>query len=318
MAKRKVKVGRLILVIIFLGLILVGVSFGIYKLVDYFLYNNKPIKKDENKEVIDVETNDDVKLALNDYTVYLDDTNELEYNFVLANITFSSSKPISFDLGNLQTGDTKLNLNDTSKYLNKAELAHYDFSKLNITSNAIVSNENTFKATIFIPYETNADKLSIYNLLDATKIDFDLSINNKAASTLKLQDQNVQIESGETKVSVSNAYVADIMLHNNERIEVGSTIKYNAFELNINEFEKNTKIVSAYFLPKGSSSDIECLSKEYRAQDMPNIIDTDLSTITKGALFFELHSDDDNPTPGTLFIKFSNSDKTYEISTSGE
>ena len=107
MKKRKVRVDRIIILILTLILVLGILGFGVYKIIELF-------SNDKQIETKPVETIDGTRLSLNDYTIYYDDTNDLGFNFIIANITFSNDKNISYDLSNLQTSE-KIFLNNISK-----------------------------------------------------------------------------------------------------------------------------------------------------------------------------------------------------------
>ena len=112
--RRKVRADRII--ILFLsGALLVGLlGFGIYKGIDYFM--NKP-KDKPGGEIVNpqpIETGDDIKVELlnpDSYQVFTSDNDEIDFNFIVAELKFTGSEAISFDLGNLRTSE-KIYLND--------------------------------------------------------------------------------------------------------------------------------------------------------------------------------------------------------------
>ena len=310
--KNKVRIDRLLVVILTVLLILGILFLGVYYLVDKLSNNNK----NSNNNKIDpvVVTTDGIKVSLNNYEIYEDDTGDLGFNFIIAELNFEANEPISFELKNLQTSE-KINLSDISATLNKLELAGYDISKLGINTVGVKSEENKTTAKILIPYNTDSYNIAIYNSLDASKIEFDLTKNAIPATTLKLSNSNTEIEVGSTKVSVTNAYISDFMVHNDEPYEIASSQRVYTFEITVTEAQEDVSITDATFIEKGTSDEIKCMSKEYRAIDMENILGKDLTVGTKAGLFFVVVSDQDTVNGGTLLIKFSNSDKLVEIST---
>lgn len=312
----KVRADRIIILVLVALLVLGGLGFGIYSLFG-LLFDDSKNKENETKVPTVVVTTEGINVSLDDYTIYTDDTGDLGFSFIIAELSFSAEEPVSFEFKNLQTSE-KIFLNDVSKYTNKMELAGYSLNKLDINTSGISSNENTAKAKLFIPFNTDASSLAVYNATNASKLEFDLTKDHIPATTLKLKNENTEIEVGSTKVSVTNAYISDFMLHNDQRYEIGSSTRIYTFEITVSEAQENVTITDATFIEKGTSEEIKCKSAEYRAIDMDNILGTNLTVGTKGGLFFEVYSNDSTVHDGTLLIKFSNSDKLVEISTDKE
>ena len=73
-------------------------------------------QKMENNQITDplpIETDKSVKVSLENYQIYKDESNELGFSFIIAAFKFEGENGISFDLGNLQTSE-KILLNNTS------------------------------------------------------------------------------------------------------------------------------------------------------------------------------------------------------------
>ena len=313
--KRKVRIDRLIILILTALLLCCLLGFGIYKLFSY-LFSSKENKK-ENAN-ISVETVDDIKLTLNDYQIYFDENNDIGFSFIIADVDFSSNKAISFDFASLQTSE-KLYLNDVNKYLNKLELAGYDINKLGIDNSSIVTEQNTINRKIFIPYTTDSYNLTVYNSINTSNsLNFDLTKDKINATTLKLDNDNEEVVVGDTSIYVSNAYISTFMLHNGEAYEISSSSKIYSFEITVNQTEDNVKIEDAIFIQNGTDEQINCKGKDYKAIDMDNIIDVNLSNGAKGGLFFEVYSNSDTVEDGILLLKFSNKQEWVEISTKQE
>ncbi|MBQ1567065.1 MAG: hypothetical protein IIZ80_04145, partial [Erysipelotrichaceae bacterium] len=200
--KRKVRADR-IMILFLSGALLVGLlGFGIYKTMDYFM--NKP--KNNGGEIINpqpIETSADVKVELvspDSYQVYTSDNEEIDFNFIVAELKFTGSEAISFDLGNLRTSE-KIYLNDVSKYLNVLNEKGYKVYKLGIV-NTIVSQDKEYTCKVFIPFKTNSYTLRVLNSQDASMIEFNLDKNVYDISSIKFDTQQ-QIEVGNTNVTVS-------------------------------------------------------------------------------------------------------------------
>ena len=170
--RRKLRIDRI------LTLMLISVS-----LIGVFVFGGKKIysllkEKMNDNEIVDpvpVATDENVKLSLQNYKIYKDDSNELGFSFIVAQFNFTGENGISFDLGNLQTSE-KIILNNTAKYLNELEEKGYKISKLNIVNN-VVSVENSYACNLFIPYKTDNDSLRVMNSIDTTWTEFDLNKN---------------------------------------------------------------------------------------------------------------------------------------------
>ena len=317
MAKNsKVRVDRVIILVLVAILVLGVLGFGIYSLFG-LLFKDKPNNNNNNNPIVNpvVDTTNGVKVSLVDYTIYEDDTNDLGFNFIIAELSFTANNPVSFEFKNLQTSE-KVILNNVSEYINKMELAGYKFDELQINTTGVSSQENKINAKLFIPFKTDAYSLCVYNAVDASKIEFNLSENNKPATSLKLEDTEQVIEVQGAKVEVSNSYISSSMYHNDIEYTLGSTQKIFTFRINAHDIEQGVKIVKAQFLKKGESEPIDCLSSGYCSEKDDNAIDQVLNEGDNGALFFEMRTNEIKPDfSGILLITFSNSDKVYEIPT---
>lgn len=305
----KVRTDRIIILILVTILIALVIALGIIKGID-LLSDNK--KKDNHNDTPVTETTSGVTVSKGDYTVYIDDDNKLGFNFIVAELTFKANEPISFELSNLQTSE-KINLGDVSKQIKALEIDGYDIKKLNISTSGISSNENVAKARVFIPFTTKDYSLAIYNSIDASKIEFDLSENNVLATSLKLSDSSAEVEVGSNRLSISKSYVSSSMQHNGERYPIPTNVKVYTFEVTVLDIKENASIEDAIYIENGTSNEIHCYSAEYSAVDCDNILGKKLSSGLTGGLFFDVISDDNSVHPGTLLVKFSNDEKWIEI-----
>ena len=117
--KRRVRADRIIILFLGAALLIGLLGFGIYKVMNVFINRSENLKE----EIVNpqpIETSKDVKVELvnpDSYQVFISDNNEIDFNFIIAELKFSGNEAISFDLGNLRTSE-KIYLNDVSKYLN--------------------------------------------------------------------------------------------------------------------------------------------------------------------------------------------------------
>ncbi|MBR5342133.1 MAG: hypothetical protein IK151_09470 [Erysipelotrichaceae bacterium] len=312
--KRKVRADRVIILVLLAILVTGLLGFGFYKALDYFAFgnNNKP----SDKPTVDpkpVETNDNVKVSLVDYQVFTGDSEEIGFDFIIAQLKFESDKPISFDLGNLQTSE-KIYLNNVSKYINTLEEKSYKLTKLNIV-NTVVSDQNVYTCNVFIPFTTDSYSLRLLNSVDATMIEFDLDNHINDVSTLKF-DTAQQIEVGNTNVTVSSCSVSTMMLHNGMEYQVPSTMNVYTFNINVNKVEGNVMITDARFVRAVNDEVINCMDETYESVKVDNCLGKKLVAGENGALFFETTANSGNPDySGYLMLMFSNSNDWVKIPT---
>lgn len=317
--KRQVKTSRLILVIfgsILAALIVVAGVYGISRLISDIIDDDNSNNSEQNVEPVkpteDVSTND-IEIIKGDYKVYEDDTDKLGFNFLVAELTFKAENSINFDLNKLQTSE-KINLGDVDKYLNKLTDNGYNISKLNITSK-IQSQENKYTCYVFIPYTTDSITLGVYNLIDTSRIDYDLTKNVNVVTSLKVETEE-EIVIDETSISVLGSYEADMMFHNDEQYPLAGNVRVYAFSLNINSVDAKTNVIeSAQFIPDGSGNTYKALDEGYKDSSFDNVINKELHEGDRYALYFEIYSANDVSYDGKLIVRFKNNDKLVELST---
>ncbi len=311
--RRKLRIDRI------LTLMLISVS-----LIGIFVFGGKKIylllkERMNDNEIVDpvpVTTDENVKLSLQNYQIYKDDSNELGFSFIVAQFNFTGENGISFDLGNLQTSE-KIMLNNTAKYLNELEEKGYKISKLNIVNN-VVSVENSYVCNLFIPYKTDNDSLRVMNSIDTTWIEFDLNKNINDLSSLKFETEQ-SIEVGNADITVSSCSISTMMLHNDEEYQIPSTLNIYTFRINVNKLEENLVIEDARFVRKSNDEVIPCLSDEYESVKVKNCLNKKLELGENGALFFETEAAGSEPDySGCLMLKFSNGNEWIKIPTTLE
>ena len=312
MSNRRVRVDRLIILLLAIALLLLGLGFGVYKLFDYFMTpssNNKPTPSVDPKPV---NTTDGIKVSLGEYDVYIDDTDSLGFNFIVAQLKFEAENPISFDLGNLQTSE-KIYLNNVSKYINTLEEKSYRINNMGIV-NSVVSNDKNYTCKVFIPYTTDSSSLRLLNSQDQSMMEIDLSKNNNLVTSLKL-DSDKEIVVGDTNIRVSKSYISTMMMHNGEEFDA-SGLNYYTFDIYVEKIEDNIKITDAIFIRNSDGLQQNCLNNEYQSVKAENCLNKILKTGDNGALFFEFSGrDSGNNTDGVLMIQLSNSSEWVKIST---
>ena len=310
--KRKVDYGRMILVLLVMIALVILIVFAIK-----FISDKIESKKEEIKP-IDVINSEDTVIENLGYNVYLDEEDEIGFNFIVANLRFSTSGKVSFDLGNLVTSED-IKLNSVFNYKKKIQEYGVNMGELNVVDE--VNSENgTYSCNILIPFHSSEGTLTLTNSLGG-EITFDLSSNVKTIKELagkeeKEEKQGTEVQNENNKLYVSDSFVSTMMKHNGEDYEPGSTTRIYTFKLNVVEVDGLVTIEKAEFIPEGSDEVCEALEEGYYSEKVENIISKQLKVGENGALFFQMYSNDEAPNyNGTLRLKFSNSDKWVEIPT---
>jgi len=314
--KRKVRIDRIIILILSFVLICLLVVAGIFTLRKFF---NTDTNNSSNSNTNEITNNPDkedkskvVNLKVNTHNVFKDTSNTYDFGFIVAEITFASEDNISFNLNNLQTGEG-IKLGDVKSYVNRLDANGYNLANMNIKYD-ISSQENSYTCNIFIPFETDATTLFVYNTIDKSIVlQADLD-EFKTFSSLKLETGG-DIEIDETNVVyVSDSYITDTLIHVNEPYTYPSATKIYKFEITVKSIDNNlTKIVSAKFIPNSSEKPIEALDEDYYDATSENIINKTLQAGDMYALFFEVFNTDDLNIDGKLVLEYENYDKLVEI-----
>ena len=205
--------------LIFIVILIIAVlGFGGYFAIN--LLKDK-LNKEDTVDVNNKQENDNneiVNVKLDDYTVYIDDSKELGFNFVVAKVSVDTNKElINFNLNNLQTSE-KISLNNIKKYINKINSFGYDISRLNIVEDNIVSDTNNAQVNIMIPFEKEVDSLKVFNLLDTNKFD----INDRDLEWLEYFREQMEDnfeKQGETMAGYMNSmaiYENDLAILNDD------------------------------------------------------------------------------------------------------
>lgn len=316
--RRKVRADRVIILFLSIAIIILALGFGVYKLFDLLL-SGKGNSRNNKPGIVDpllVNTSEGIKVTAGNYDVYIDDTDSLGFNFIIAELTFKADGPVSFDLGKLQTSE-KIYLNNVSKYINELEERSYRVTKLGIV-NTVVSDKNEYTCKIFIPYKTDSSSLRLLNSEDQSMIEFDLFRNNNYITSLKF-DSDKEIIVGDSSIRVSKSYISTMMTHNGEEFDA-SGLNYYTFDIYVEKLENNNlKITDAIFIRDYDNSQRSCLDNDYESIKTKNCLNKTLVLGDNGALFFEFGGNDSNGNlDGTLMIKLSNSDEWIKIPTSLE
>lgn len=293
-------------------IVLILLLFAILVLVLVLVIKNNFSLETKDKEtvVLDEEkVNETVKISLEGYDVYLDD-DKLDFNFIIAKLSFESSDTnLYYDLNYLTTGE-KIKLGQCDYYLSKIKALNYDISSFNLLDTEFVSDTGHITGNVFIPFLKDYNELSIYN---GEEIVFNLSNNKHSINELLYDVQTEDIKTDKYDISVSNSYTENTFIASDTGEEFPVPLAL-VFELRVNELaNSNVYIEDAKYIPEGALSgfSIGMLDDHIDSYKIKNIINKKLQVGDNYGLFFQI-SDQTN-LKGKIMIKFSDSDNWIEI-----
>ena len=114
----------------------VFIFFGIKYAYEYFILNKHSNNDSNNNDnpVSEVVTNGEISVEIGDYTVYEDNLDELGFNFLVAELKFTTTgSSIYVDLSDFVTSE-RTNLGQLEFYTSKLTEKTYDYKKLGVTS----------------------------------------------------------------------------------------------------------------------------------------------------------------------------------------
>ena len=300
--KRRIRIDRLLMVIV-----------GVISIFLLAFFGLKALFKTEDN-IIPTEKDDVIKVDLLDYKVY--ESSLTDFNFVVIDMRFKANKNLDYDLRDLVTNEGN-NLADTNTYINELEQHSIYLSKLNIAFD-VPKNQKEATISLFIPYSKNLKELILTD--NNTKKNFKIDLDKKHADINDLiYKTGDEIITNDYAFQISDAYVLDKMLKDDEPYNFPSTIKIYTFELNITKANKELVIEDATFIPNDNSYTFSALDGTYSSfrKDTNSLIGKKLKEGDKGVLFFEIYSpNDENITyDGKIIIKLANEDKPIEVKT---
>lgn len=296
----------------------VFIFFGIKYAYEYFILNKHSNNDSNNNDnhVSEVVTNGEISVEIGDYTVYEDNLDELGFNFLVAELKFTTTgSSIYVDLSDFVTSE-RTNLGQLEFYTSKLTEKTYDYKKLGVTS-TVSSDTSSCSATVLIPYTNAKGELKVYYNSEVLKFALSNFVN---AETLKpgkeIKDNVIKDDQTDKEVYVSEAYVSNMMLHNGEDYDASAICVYT-YKIRVAKINDNVKIENAIFIKEGSGYEYEALDESYKSYKIDNIIGKTLKSGDEYALFFELYRNGNEEInyDGVLRIKFSDSDKWVEIPT---
>lgn len=271
-------------------------------------------KKEEENNIennISENINNEVKISCNKYDVYFDDDDKLGFNFIIAELNFSSNNgSLFYDLSNITTSE-KIKLDSADYYLSKIKSFNYDVSGFNLLDSQFSSDGGNVRGNVFIPFLENYNEVCIYN---GEVIKFDLSKNKHNINELLYDIQTEDIKTDKYDIIVSNSYLENTFITSDTGEEFPCPLAL-VFELYVKELSNNNiYIESAKFIPDGALSgfSLDMIDDHVDSYKIKNVINKKLKSGDKYGLFFQV-SEQTN-TKGKIMIKFSDSEKWIELS----
>ncbi len=303
--KRKVRYDRLVLLILIaLGLIFILVL-GIIKLLkssDTNINTNTDIPTNETI------VTDDVSIELLSYKTYLDIDDTLGFNFVVAELKFSSNDMINYDLSNLVTNQG-IKLNDILNYQKTINVKEFNYSSLNTTLE-VTSSDKEYTCKVFIPY-TGSDNITLTDTISGSSFLIDVSKNQDNIDSIKNKNTSNEINTSDYNLTVSSSYISDMMKRNGESYNSSMLCIYT-FNIKVVSISDGIKITGATYSKNSDSETYEALDDTYDSIKISNILNKSLNVGDEYALFFEVYSNPDETQDfsGKLTLSFSDGSTT--------
>ena len=313
---RKVKISRVIILIAGFAIIA-----GLIVLLTIWVLNmfngEEPVNTPDPIISEPTEVYDEFTIELEDYEVFKID--EVDFNFVLADIKVGDSEAIDYSLGSLYTDEKTVDITDYQKYIDALDGAGYYVGAKGVDY-VLKSDKTTDTFTVFIPVEDKQkESLTIYDAVSKSQLSIDLTKNIGDLNELKYSTgDDSAISTDDYVISVSNAYIETSLVENGDTYTYPSTVQIYAFVLDVIELnDKSLTLEDAVFVPSGSDEEIHALDASIMSMKINNFMSRTVSEGDHGALFFEMYSPHDSGISysGTLRLKFSNSDNWLSIET---
>ena len=302
--KRKIRYDRLILLILIALVLIAIIVMGIIKITQSIDSNDKNtiIPTDETIE------SDGISIELVSYKTYLDIDDTLGFNFVVAELKFSSNEAISYDLNNLITNQS-IKLNDILNYKKTIEVKDFNFTSLNTTVD-IVSNQNEYTCKVFIPY-TGSGNITLTDTISGKSFMIDTSKNQDNIDSIQNKNTSNEINTSDYNLTVSSSYVSDMMTRNGESYNSSMLCIYT-FNIKVVSITDGIKVTSASYTKNSDGENYGALDDTFNSVKINNILNKTLSVGDEYALFFQVYSNPDEVQDftGKLTLNFSDGSST--------
>ena len=302
--KRKIRYDRLILLILIALVLIAIIVMGIIKITQSIDSNDKNtiIPTDETIE------SDGISIELVSYKTYLDIDDTLGFNFVVAELKFSSNEAISYDLNNLITNQS-IKLNDILNYKKTIEVKDFNYTSLNTTVD-IVSDQNEYTCKVFIPY-TGSDNITLTDTISGKSFMIDTSKNQDNIDSIQNKNTSNEINTSDYNLTVSSSYISDMMTRNGESYNSSMLCIYT-FNIKVVSITDGIKVTSASYTKNSDGENYGALDDTFNSVKINNILNKTLSVGDEYALFFQVYSNPDEVQDftGKLTLNFSDGSST--------
>ena len=302
--KRKIRYDRLILLVLIALVLIAIIVMGIIKITQSIDSNDKNTITPTD-EIIE---SDDISIELVSYKTYLDIDNTLGFNFVVAELKFSSNEAISYDLNNLITNQS-IKLNDILNYKKTIEVKDFNYTSLNTTVD-IVSDQNEYTCKVFIPY-TGSDNITLTDTISGKSFMIDTSKNQDNIDSIQNKNTSNEINTSDYNLTVSSSYISDMMTRNGESYNSSMLCIYT-FNIKVVSITDGIKITSASYTKNSDGENYGALDDTFNSVKINNILNKTLSVGDEYALFFQVYSNPDEVQDftGKLTLNFSDGSST--------
>ena len=302
--KRKIRYDRLILLVLIALVLIAIIVMGIIKITQSIDSNDKNTITPTD-EIIE---SDDISIELVSYKTYLDIDNTLGFNFVVAELKFSSNEAIRYDLNNLITNQS-IKLNDILNYKKTIEVKDFNFTSLNTTVD-IVSDQNEYTCKVFIPY-TGSDNITLTDTISGKSFMIDTSKNQDNIDSIQNKNTSNEINTSDYNLTVSSSYISDMMTRNGESYNSSMLCIYT-FNIKVVSITDGIKITSASYTKNSDGENYGALDDTFNSVKINNILNKTLSVGDEYALFFQVYSNPDEVQDftGKLTLNFSDGSST--------
>lgn len=303
--KRKVRYDRLLLLILIAIVLVFIIVLGIIKIVRS---SDTSINTTTDTPTNETIVADGVSIELLSYKTYLDIDNTLGFNFVVAELKFSSNEAISYDLNNLITNQS-IKLNDILNYKKTIEVKDFNYTSLNTTVD-IVSDQNEYTCKVFIPY-TGSDNITLTDTISGKSFMIDTSKNQDNIDSIQNKNTSNEINTSDYNLTVSSSYISDMMTRNGESYNSSMLCIYT-FNIKVVSITDGIKVTSASYTKNSDGENYGALDDTFNSVKINNILNKTLSVGNEYALFFEVYSNPDETQDfaGKLTLNFSDGSST--------
>lgn len=285
------------------------VSGGLFIWNTFFAGEPKP----DDEDPIIVETVIDV--ALKDATVFR--LKELDFQFVIAEITVTSNKKIDLGLEMFSTSEG-ISLNNVAFYTDKIKENGLTLEKLGL-ADTFQSDEKSITAKVFVPILDKAAQSMILSVNLEKKIDLPIDLSIATGTKYEIGLTNADLITDGTSYKITLGKMVSL---NNEPVfhstpsgekdlyDFSETSNLVALEITIEGLNASSiGIDDAQFIADGSTVSAYALTKSYTSDGYLNLIDMAVTEVKEGYIYLQINDIAESilDKNGTLKLKLTGS-----------